>query len=268
MRVWRAISVLVALTACAPVPETGPVPLSPAPPGPQRDRAAAIGALVAPLVGKRVAGIDVSHYQGQVDWGAVKAAGVNYAYAKAVQGDSGEDDDFQRNWQGMKAAGILRGAYDFYVTGDEPQAQAQNFINRVQLGKGDLPPMVDVETMSGGTVPDDDLIPDLHEFLETLTQHYGQRPIIYTSPGFWNANFDDSFRQYPLWVAEYGVSAPKPVKGWAQWTFWQYSQSGSVTGIGGAVDLDHFNGGAAKLLGLVLKSDVNGRVSKAAPGRI
>ncbi len=241
---------MLCLAAACTAPETT---LTPAPPGPDTDRAAAIGAAVRPLIGKQVRGIDVSHYQGHVDWVAVKAAGINYAYAKAVQGNTNEDSEFAHNWEDMKAAGILRGAYDFYVTGDEPGPQAENFIAKVKLGKGDLPPMVDVETMSGNMVPDDDLIPDLHEFLETLEAHYGRKPIIYTSPGFWNAHFDDSFGAYPLWVAEYGVSQPKAVTGWDTWTFWQYSQNGSVEGITGAVDMDHFNGGAAKLLALVLE---------------
>lgn len=194
-----------------------------------------------------VAGIDVSHYQGDVDWAQVKAAGIGFAYAKATQGDDDEDPDFQRNFAAMKSAGLLRGAYDFYVVGDDPDRQAEEYISKVKLVTGDLPPMVDIETESKGVESDTAQIADLHTYLETLQTHYGVTPIIYTSPGFWNEYFDDSFSEYPLWVAEYGVSSPRSVTGWSDWTIWQHSQSGKVAGITGAVDLDKFNGSAAQL---------------------
>lgn len=200
-----------------------------------------------------VNGIDVSHYQGDIDWTQVKASGVVFAYAKAVQGDDGLDPDFARNWSGMKDAGLLRGAYDFFVVGDDPATQAQDYIGKVMLDPGDLPPMVDIETESAGVESDPGQIADLHSYLETLTAHYGVTPIIYTSPGFWNSYFDDSFSDYPLWVAEYGVSAPKEVTGWTVWTIWQHSQSGSVPGISGAVDLDYFNGALSQLEKFTLK---------------
>ncbi len=192
-------------------------------------------------------GIDVSHYQGDIDWAKVKAAGTSFAYAKAAEGNSSGDSKFAQNWDGMKQSGILRGAYDFYVVGDDPQTQAQNFMNRVTLEAGDLPPMVDIETEKAGAESDASLIADLHAYLKTLSAHYGVDPIIYTGPSFWNAHLDGSFSGYPLWVAEYGVSQPKSVTGWTFWTMWQYSQSGSVDGISGAVDLDYFNGSLEQL---------------------
>lgn len=192
-------------------------------------------------------GIDVSHYQGDIDWAKVKASGVAWAYAKACQGNTGTDACFADNWAGMKAAGLLRGAYVFYVVGDTPKDQFANFVSQVTLEPGDLPPMVDIETENQGEEPDDDLVLDLHDFLQQLSGHYGVDPIIYTGPGFWNAHLDGSFSAYPLWEAEYGVSTPKPVTGWKYWTMWQYSQSGSVPGINGAVDLDYFNGSLDQL---------------------
>ncbi len=205
------------------------------------------------VIAERVNGIDVSHYQGDIDWSAVAGAGVVFAYAKAAEGDTGGDSAFARNWQGMQAAGLLRGAYDFYVVGDDPETQAQDFISRVTLVAGDLPPMVDIETESRGAESDPALIADLHRYLEILSAQYGVAPIIYTSPGFWNAHFDDSFSDYPLWVAEYGVTAPKAVTGWSVWTIWQHAQDGAVAGISGAVDLDHFNGSLEQLRKFTVK---------------
>jgi len=201
-----------------------------------------------------VRGIDVSHYQGTIDWNKVKGAGIEFAYAKATQGTTSSDGKFAENWKGMGAAGVLRGAYHFYSVGTDPKAQASHFMSMAKLGPGDLPPMVDIETESSGAESDANLIKDLHTFLDILSKHYGCDPFIYTGPGFWNAHFDDSFSGYPLWVAEYGVSQPKQVKGWGVWSIWQYSQSGAVAGISGAVDEDKFNGSLDQLHRFAIQS--------------
>jgi len=194
-----------------------------------------------------VSGIDVSHYQGDVAWSDVKKSGVDFAFAKATQGTSYVDSKFAENWSGMGAAGLLRGAYHFYTVGVDPKAQAAHVFSTVTLGHGDLPLMVDIETEGKSAEKDTNLIKDLHIFLETVSTHYGRDPFIYSGPGFWNAHFDASFSGYPLWVAEYGVSAPKHVTGWSVWTIWQYSQSGNVPGVSGHVDMDRFNGGLDQL---------------------
>ena len=206
-----------------------------------------------PAEAEPVNGVDVSHYQGDVDWAQVAAAGYAFAFVKAAQGDSGGDSEFDRNWQDMKTAGILRGAYDFYDVGQNPTTQARNFISKVTLIKGDLPPVVDIETMNGSSESNNHMIADLHSYLKTLKDHYGVAPIIYTGPSFWNAHFDDSFSDYALWVAEYGVSKPKAVTGWTVWSFWQYSTNGDVPGINGDVDLDRFNGGLDQLRKFLIK---------------
>lgn len=190
-------------------------------------------------------GIDVSHHNHEIDWGRVASAGIAFAYAKASEGNSLPDSRFAENWAGMKAAGIPRGAYHYYAVGDDPSVQAQNFISKVTLEPGDLPPMVDIETGSGE--PDSQMRADLHSFLKTLVGHYGVGPMIYTGPYYWNAHFNASFSVYPLWVAEYGVSQPKPVTGWGGWTIWQHNQSGQVDGIAGNVDSDYFNGSMDQL---------------------
>ncbi len=192
-------------------------------------------------------GIDVSHYQGEIDWKKVKASGVIVAYAKAAQGTGSSDNRFAENWAGMKAAGVLRGAYDFYNVGSDPTEQAQFFLGKFTLEPGDLPPMVDIETSGKSAETRGNLIADLHTYIGVIKKHCGVDPFIYTGPGYWNAHFDDSFSDCPLWVAEYGVSQPKPVTGWKYWTIWQYSQSGSVPGISGAADLDYFNGSLDQL---------------------
>lgn len=191
----------------------------------------------------RLHGIDVSEFQGEIDWQAVQASGVTFAYARALEGETIHDSRFAANWSGMKEAGVVRGAYDFYVAHDPPEAQVATFISLVTLEPGDLVPMVDIEKGSlGGKPAPADLVPNFHRYLELLAAHYKVTPFIYTDPAFWNENLDDSFGGYPLWVADYGVDSPSLPRGWERWVIWQHSESGAVQGIAGAVDLDVFNG--------------------------
>ena len=193
-----------------------------------------------------IQGIDVSDHQGTVDWNAVQQAGKVFVFIKATDGITWTDPDFATNWSGAKAAGLLRGAYHFYETDDDPTAQAQNFLNAVQLAPGDLPPVVDIERIdSGGSASQ--AVQDLQTWLDAVEQATGRVPIIYTSPTFWNSLGTSAFGRYPLWVAEYGVTSPKLPAGWAGWTFWQYSESGTVAGISGSVDLNVFQGTSAEL---------------------
>jgi len=194
----------------------------------------------------QVQGIDVSDHQGTVDWNAVQQAGKVFAFIKATDGITWTDPDFATNWSGAKAAGLLRGAYHFYETDDDPTAQAQNFLNAVQLEPGDLPPVVDIERIdSGGSASQ--TVQDLQTWLDVVEKATGRVPIIYTSPTFWDSLGTSAFGRYPLWVAEYGVTSPKLPPGWASWTFWQFSESGAVAGISGSVDLNVFQGTSAEL---------------------
>ena len=176
---------------------------------------------------------------------SVFASVVTFAFAKATDGTQSVDPQFSANWAGMKAAGVLRGAYVFYEVGQDPGQQAQDFISTVAMAPGDLPPVIDIERGQSGSASD--MIGNLRSYIETLKAHYGLDPIIYTSPGYWNANFDESFADCPLWVAEYGVSAPKETRGWRYWTFWQHTQSGKVPGVSGNVDQNYFNGSLDQL---------------------
>ena len=198
----------------------------------------------------QVPGIDVSHYQGTVDWQQVAGAGMAYAFVKATQGVSSTDSQFAVNWAGVQAAGLLRGAYHFYQPGDDPQQQAEQFLSVVQLVPGDLLPVLDIETMGSQTASE--IVQGIETWLSTVQAAIGKAPIVYTAPGFWNGLGTQQFGTYPLWVAEYGSSTPKIPAGWTNWAFWQYSESGSVAGVTGSVDLDVFQGSPEALLQLTL----------------
>jgi lysozyme len=194
----------------------------------------------------QVQGIDVSHAQQTVDWNEVKQAGKVFVFIKATDGITYTDPLFAANWSGVKAAGLLRGAYHFYETNDDPTAQAENFLSAVKLEPGDLPPVVDIERTKGGESAGQ-IVQDLQTWLDVVEQATGRVPVIYTGPGYWDSLGTSAFGRYPLWVAEYGVQSPRLPAGWTRWTFWQSSESGTATGVGGPVDLDVFNGTLAEL---------------------
>ncbi|HEX6900242.1 MAG TPA: GH25 family lysozyme [Thermoanaerobaculia bacterium] len=194
-------------------------------------------------------GIDVSKAQTTVNWPSVAGAGYVFAYIKATDGQDYVDPDFNVNWTGAAQAGLLRGAYHFFRAEDSPSVQANFFWNTVTGmgdGAGELPLVVDIEenmSQSNSVV-----LSNLIQFLQDLQQLSGRQPMIYTYASFWNGLGSGAFGNYPLWIAEYTTaSAPKLPNGWTTWEFWQYSQSGQVSGITGDVDLDVFNGSADDL---------------------
>jgi lysozyme len=197
----------------------------------------------------QVHGIDVSHFQGTVDWHQVAGTGVAFAFMKATQGITTVDSMFNQNWNAVKSAGLLRGAYHFYQPGDDPVQQAEHFLTVVPHAQGDLPPVLDIET-AGSSTPAQ-IVQGITTWLDTVQQGTGRTPILYTGKSFWNTLGTASFGGYPLWIAEYGVSTPVLPSGWSRWTFWQYSESGTIAGVSGQVDLDLFQGSLQALHELV-----------------
>lgn len=197
--------------------------------------------------GATVDGIDVSNYDGAIDWMKVAGAGKKFAIAKATEGTGFHDSTFAANWSGMKAAGVIRGAYHFFHSNEDPVAQANYFLAAVgTLGPGDLPPMLDLEVADGqsaATVASTALT-----WLQTVESMTGKKPIVYTYPSFWSSvGASASFAGYPLNIANYGVNCPDVVGSWSSWTMWQYSDTGTVAGINAQIDEDHFNGDLAAL---------------------
>jgi lysozyme len=196
--------------------------------------------------GLAVIGIDISTFQGTIDWGAVaQSKKVDFAYAKATEGETFADDQFARNWQTMKLRSVPRGAYHFFRFAGDPIRQADHFISVVQPEKGDLLPMVDVE-VDDGVKSIDAKVGALASFIGRVEKALGgRRMVIYTGYGFWNGSMggSDAFSGHPLWIAEYNSDLqPALPAGWNSWSIWQYSDAGSIPGIAGNVDLDRLNG--------------------------
>lgn len=208
-------------------------------PAPAPDAASATAPSSADVAQRLHLGLDVSDHSGAVDWTQLAAEGHTFAFVKATEGEDLADSAFAGHWPAIKAAGLARGAYHFYVTEDDPAAQARFFIATVTLEPGDLAPVVDVEKIGQGTQPG---LPErLKSFLVALEQHYGVKPILYTTANFWDANLTSDFGEYPLWVAEYDVSAPRLPAGWSAWHLWQWQEDAAVAGVENGADLSHVN---------------------------
>jgi len=199
-------------------------------------------------------GIDVSHHQKVIDWKKVKAAGVSFAFLKATEGGTFVDSMYRTNRAGCNANGIAVGAYHFFRPKTNVQAQVDNFCRTVgKLEAGDLPPVIDVEDPRLWTGISAKAAVDMTiEFIEGIQAKLGSgiKPIVYLSPSFADSVFknDARLKDYPLWIANYTTGpAPRVPKPWLFWTYWQFTETGSVDGIGGNVDINRFNGQADRL---------------------
>lgn len=190
-------------------------------------------------------GIDVSEYQGDINWKAVADSGVVYCFVKATEGVQSRDPMFAKNWAAMKSVGIIRSAYHFFIASKDPKVQANNFLGltRSVWDTNDLPPVLDLEKNHG--IGANEVIDKAGIWLDTVEASIGRRPIIYTFPSFWNEALGNSPRlgaNYRLWIAHYGTNNPWVPGGWKSWTFHQYSESGTVPGVSGPCDMNNFNG--------------------------
>lgn len=202
--------------------------------------------------GPVVRGIDIYHGDIVTDINAIKKAGIAYVFLKAYE--LSEDVKFRSSWKAFRAAGILRGAYDFFHPETNPLVQARNFLNIVgTLEKDDLPCVLDWErrsTISSATERANALI-----WLEYVEEQTGKTPIVYGGPSHLNSlGLDVRFKRFPLWIANYDVKCPMVPNPWDVWTFFQGSESGQVPGVRALCDTDVFNGSLEALQAFALKT--------------
>ncbi|NVN93713.1 MAG: glycoside hydrolase family 25 protein [Bacteroidetes bacterium] len=209
-----------------------------------------------PIPGKyAVHGIDVSRYQDYIDWKEVKkmkvdSIKISFAFIKATEGKCRIDRFFSINWENAKKNQIIRGAYHFYRPQVSSKLQAENFISNVKLEKGDLPPVLDIETLVTGYQVDN-TIRGIKNWLKVIEKAYHVKPIIYTNIDFYNNYLtDEGLGDYPLWIAHY---YQEKVRLNQIWYFWQHNDKGKVNGIKGEVDFNVFNGNMEDLQELCKK---------------
>ena len=201
------------------------------------------------LDGYTVHGIDVSAYQGRINWPEVARHRVQFAFIKASEGATRQDPRFARNWEAARAAGIVCGAYHYYVPSRDAGEQANLFARTVPRQPGALPPVLDVEADNFHDVAV--LRREVARWLALTEAHYGVRPIIYSNHGFYRRYLAGHFDDYPLWLAHYEVAQPAlPAN---RWLIWQHSDEAYVPGIRGPVDFNVFQGSYASLLALRAK---------------
>jgi lysozyme len=238
-------------------------------PGDQTDSSDGVGTAQSAMTicpgNTTVLGVDVSYYQGDIDWGSVANTSVKFAIARKSDGTF-LDTKFQQNWDGIKQAGLIRGVYQYFEPDDDVATQAQIVIDAVgTLGARDLPAMIDVE--AAGNLSNAAYAAEIGQWLDLVEAGTGKRPMIYTGKYFWQGNvassaYNDSalvHAAYPnacysatstTFVAPLDCwmgSCPNIADQFDDWQFWQYTSEGKVAGIPGRLDMDIFNGDMAAL---------------------
>jgi len=192
-----------------------------------------------------VRGVDVSAYQGEIDWPTLASQDIDFAFVKATEGSSHEDERFAANWEGARGTDLLVGAYHFLSFESPGADQAAHMIDVVPAESGTLPPVVDVEYY-GEFASDPPTVTELRgildPLLDALEEHYGVPPILYTTQQIRADYLGARYDRYPLWIRSV-VSSPDPPK--RDWEFWQYSDHDTLPGYAGDeqhIDMNVFDG--------------------------
>lgn len=202
----------------------------------------------------KVRGLDISHYQGDIDWNKlrnaqIQGAPVSFVFVKATEGTSIWDENFNQNFYNAKKNDIVRGAYHYFSPSTSGKAQAKHFCKIVQLDVHDLPPVLDVEELGDCTPAQ--LQHEVLQWMDCVEKHYSVTPILYTGYKFRTSYLNTpNFDRYPYWIAHYYVDSLE-YKG--EWTFWQHTDVGKVDGIKGDVDINVFKGDYQDLMNLTIK---------------
>lgn len=199
----------------------------------------------------QVQGVDVSHYQGEIDWEVLGGSGIEFAFIKATEGSSHVDEMFTANWENVKETDLYAGAYHFFSFDSPAETQADLFIRTVPKETGRLAPVVDIEFYGDKKVkrPDPGSVREqLDIFLQRLEEHYGVKPVIYTTMIVYNSYIKGYYQEYPLWIRNVYYSPDFDMKG--DWTFWQYSDTDKLDGYQGQepyIDRNVFHGSEEEL---------------------
>lgn len=201
--------------------------------------------------GYEMQGVDVSHYQGEIDWQVLEEQGVDFAFIKATEGSGHVDRKFYENWEAVDATNIRSGAYHFFSFDSPAETQAQLYIETVGDLSGRLIPVVDIEFYGdkfSNPPEDEEIVRELKTMLDILEEEYGVKPMVYTTYTFYYKYLDDEIDDYPLWIRN--VYFSPNVDMYNQWTVWQYTDTAIINGYSGAeehIDMNVFYGSAEEL---------------------
>ena len=192
-----------------------------------------------------VRGVDVSSYQGEIDWEILSKENIDFAFIKATEGSTHIDKYFKNNFSNALKTNLSVGAYHFFSFDSKGKTQAENFISNVPKTSGMLPPVVDVEFYSDKdkNPPNKEYVTqELSSMLAILENHYGVKPIIYTTEKVYDLYIKDAFDNYDLWIRNVIC---KPNKEISDWKIWQYTNREVLKGYNGKekyIDVNVFNG--------------------------
>lgn len=185
-------------------------------------------------------GIDVSHYQGKIDWDKVaKSTSISYAYMKATEGATYVDDTYRYNLSEARRVGLSVGSYHFYRPTVTPQQQLENMRQNIKANEQDLVPIIDIEHR--GKVSEEKFIKDLTTFIGLVENYYGKKPLLYSYQNFYNRHLCGLFRNYHWMIAKYQDERPILTDN-HDYIMWQYTSTGSIPGIRGDVDRSRLMG--------------------------
>lgn len=192
-------------------------------------------------------GIDVSEYQGEIDWSAIGTLEEHYplrfVFIRATVGNDRLDKRFKENWQGARNNKLIRGAYHYYRPNENSLEQAELFIKTVTLKSGDLPPVLDIEQLPKNQSVERLKI-GLKRWLTKVEAYYKVKPIIYTGEKYYDDFLKEEFSEYLFWIANYNFYREKMED---DWLFWQFTEKATVYGIEGNVDVNIYNGDLQQL---------------------
>ena len=209
--------------------------------------------------GYEIHGIDISHYQGDIDWNKLKMAKignspVKFILIKSTEGSNQLDENFNDNFYQARENGFIRGAYHFWSNKSTPRQQAYYFLQQVHLEDGDLPPVLDVEHKPKDK-SNEEFQRDILTWLHIVEDKYHVKPILYTYYKFKEAYLNTPvFDDYPYWIAHYYV---EKVAYKGPWKFWQHTDVGKLPGIKGYVDFNIYNGSYYDLRKLTIGNQDN-----------
>ena len=209
--------------------------------------------------GYEMHGIDISHYQGKIDWeqltnAMIKGCPVRFVIIKSTEGSSRLDENFRENFNQARDFGFIRGVYHFWSNKSTAREQAYYFLDQVHLTDGDLPPVLDIEHKPADKSVED-FQRDVLTWLHIVEDKYHVKPIIYTYYKFKEQYLSAPvFEDYPYWIAHYYVDKVQ-YKG--KWKFWQHTDVGKLPGIKGYVDFNIYNGSYYELKQLCIGNNNN-----------
>lgn len=209
--------------------------------------------------GYEVHGVDVSHYQGAIDWEVLSQQNLDFAIIKATEGSTHVDERFLDNWQAAEQTHLALGAYHFFSFDSEGDRQAASYIDTVGNLSGKLAPVIDVEYYGNkrSNPPErTEVVKNLSALLDALEQQYEIKPIIYTTYTVYNDYIKGEFEDYPLWVRS--VYCPPTVLFGNKWSFWQYMDTAMLDGYVGDqkyIDVNVFRGTKQELEKLMIQKE-------------